>query len=51
MKYLGIDEPAKLGFHLRVLKQSGLIAQDENRHYYISEAGKRAFMTLLSLEG
>jgi DNA-binding NtrC family response regulator len=51
MNYLGIDEPAKLGFHLRVLKQSGLIAQDENRHYYISEAGKRAFMTLLSLEG
>ncbi len=26
MNYLGIDEPAKLGFHLRVLKQSGLIA-------------------------
>ncbi len=50
MNYLSIDEPAKLGFHLRILKQAGLITQDENRHYLISEAGKKAFMTLLNLE-
>ena len=51
MNYLGIREPAKLGFHLRVLKQAGLLAQDENRHYYISDAGEHAFVTLMSLEG
>ncbi|WP_456474454.1 response regulator [Candidatus Pyrohabitans sp.] len=51
MNYLGIREPAKLGFHLRVLKQAGLLAQDENRHYYISDVGEHAFVTLMSLEG
>lgn len=48
--YLGLGEPAKLGYHLRRLKECNLISQDQNRHYCVTEDGKRAVKTVLSLE-
>ncbi|NOZ76381.1 MAG: response regulator [Euryarchaeota archaeon] len=41
-KALKVDDPTKLSFHLRVLKQAGLVDQHENRVYYLTESGRKA---------
>jgi|Deesub1362A_J573_1020465.scaffolds.fasta_scaffold00151_54 DNA-binding transcriptional ArsR family regulator len=37
---LGYNVPPKLSFHLRVLRSSGIIDQDEEGIYYVSELGR-----------
>lgn len=37
---LGIDYAPKLSFHLKILKNAGLIAQDANRMYHLSSIGR-----------
>lgn len=39
---LGIEDHTKVNFHLRVLKESNLIKQDERKLYLLSRAGKKA---------
>jgi len=39
---LGIEDHTKVNFHLRVLKESNLIKQDERKYYLLSRSGKKA---------
>ncbi len=41
-RFLKVDDPTKLSFHLRVLKQADLICQDETKVYSLTEQGKKA---------
>lgn len=41
-KTLEVDDPTKLSFHLRVLKQAHLIDQDPHKIYFLTESGTRA---------
>ncbi len=43
---LGISEPAKLSFHLKILKQAKLIDQDEERRYFITDSGRKTLEIL-----
>jgi DNA-binding NtrC family response regulator len=47
---LNIDDPTKLSFHLRKLKKSGIVIQDEEKIYSLSERGRRALEVLRKLE-
>jgi DNA-binding response OmpR family regulator len=47
---LGVDDPTKLSFHLRVLKAEEMIDQDEEKKYFLSHKGKKAMETLRALE-
>lgn len=38
---LGIEDHTKVNFHLKVLKESDVIKQDENRSYMLSDFGQR----------
>ncbi len=44
--HLDIEDPAKLSFHLKILKQAGLVDQDEDRRYMISPKGRRTIEIL-----
>ncbi|MFU8767307.1 MAG: response regulator [Candidatus Methanoperedens sp.] len=48
---LGVDDPTKLSFHLRVLKSSYLIEQDNNKIYMLSSSGKKLMESLKKIEG
>ena len=39
---LEIEDHTKVNFHLKVLKESNLIKQDERKHYLLSRSGKKA---------
>jgi len=43
---LGIDDPTKLSFHLRVLKSNNLIEQDNDRVYMLTYLGKKLIKSL-----
>ena len=43
---LGIEDHTKVNFHLKVLKESGVIAQDENRAYKLSDFGQNVAESL-----
>lgn len=45
-EHLDIEDPAKLSFHLKILKQAGLVDQDEERRYMISPKGRRTIEIL-----
>ncbi len=45
---LGIDDPTKLSFHLRQLKESDLVAQNANREYFITTRGEKVIRLLQS---
>jgi DNA-binding NtrC family response regulator len=47
---LNIDDPTKLSFHLRKLKKSGIVIQDEEKIYSLSDRGRRALEVLRKLE-
>lgn len=51
MSAIKIEDATKLNFHLRKLKQDGLVEQDEDKKYSLSSAGKRALEVLRQLEG
>ncbi|MBE0521399.1 MAG: response regulator [Candidatus Methanoperedenaceae archaeon] len=48
---LGVDDPTKLSFHLRVLKSSYLVEQDNNKIYMLSSSGKKLMESLKKIEG
>ncbi|MDW7727063.1 MAG: response regulator [Candidatus Methanoperedens sp.] len=48
---LGVDDPTKLSFHLRVLKSSYLVEQDNNKIYMLSSSGKKLMERLKKIEG
>lgn len=47
---LKIDDPTKLSFHLRVLKDYNVIEQDSEKIYMLSHAGKNLIETLKRTE-
>jgi DNA-binding response OmpR family regulator len=49
MRGIKIDDATKLNFHLQKLKQDGLVAQEEDRRYTLSDLGKRALEILQHL--
>lgn len=38
---LGIDDHTKMNFHLKVLKEAGMIEQDARKFYCLSQAGRK----------
>ena len=47
---LGIEDPTKLSFHLRILKSQGVAEQDESKIYYLTDAGRKAFKAFTRLK-
>jgi predicted transcriptional regulator len=47
---IGIDDHTKLSFHLRKLKISGIVEQDENKRYLLNEKGTQVAEILRSLK-
>jgi DNA-binding HxlR family transcriptional regulator len=41
LQELGYTNPSKLSFHLKILKQVGIIEQDQNGIYYLTETGRK----------
>ncbi len=50
-KDLDIEDATKLSFHLRVLKNAGLLGQDEAKIYILTTKGIKAVKALRQLEG
>lgn len=48
---LKIDDPTKLSFHLRRLRAAGLLDQDADKIYYLSEKGIKVAGVLEQLKG
>ena len=48
---LGVEDHTKLSFHLRKLKSSGMLEQDEKKKYALSAEGKKIAETLKNLKG
>jgi DNA-binding NtrC family response regulator len=49
-KELDIEDHTKVLFHLRILKQSGLVEQDGEKRYSLTKEGERAMSCLKILE-
>lgn len=49
MKGIKIEDATKLNFHLQKLKQDGLVVQDEDKRYALSELGLRGLGMLKQL--
>ncbi len=47
---LDVDDPTKLSFHLRELKGSGLLRQDQSKLYMLTTSGNKTAKLLLELE-
>ncbi len=47
---LGIDDHTKVIFHLKMLKEAGLIDQDHEKIYALSSGGKKAMDCLITME-
>jgi DNA-binding transcriptional ArsR family regulator len=43
---LGIEDHTKVNFHLKVLKENGLVAQDEQKFYCLSVEGEKVTQCL-----
>jgi CheY-like chemotaxis protein/DNA-binding transcriptional ArsR family regulator len=41
LQALGYSNPSKLSFHLKILKQVGIIEQDNNGIYYLTDTGRK----------
>jgi len=48
---LKIDDPTKLSFHLRILKEHFLIEQDSEKIYMLSSSGKNLLENLKKIDG
>jgi DNA-binding response OmpR family regulator len=46
LEVVELDDPSKLSFHLRKLKNDGLVKQDESKKYYLSKKGREALEVL-----
>ncbi len=49
-KELELRDPTKLNYHLKLLRSAGLIEQDEEKIYHLSDRGNTTFLTLESLK-
>lgn len=49
-KELDIEDHTKVVFHLKMLKESGIIEQDKEKSYHLSEEGQKTFNCLRILE-
>jgi CheY-like chemotaxis protein len=47
---LALDDHTKLVFHLRILKEAGICAQDKNKNYMLAQEGLRVFQCLTIIE-
>jgi DNA-binding NtrC family response regulator len=47
---LGIEDHEKLSFHLRKLRKAGIVTQDEERRYMLSDKGRQVAEILQSLK-
>jgi len=47
---LGVDDHTKVLFHLKMLKESGLIGQDMKRSYFLTDEGKKVLNCLEILD-
>lgn len=47
---LGIEDHTKVVFHLKMLKDAGIIEQDQDKLYVLSEAGNKAIKCLKKME-
>ncbi|NJD75704.1 MAG: response regulator [Candidatus Methanoperedens sp.] len=47
---LGIEDPTRLNFHMRVMKEHKIIEQDGEKFYMLSSTGKKLFEALRSAE-
>lgn len=47
---LGIDDHTKVVFHLKILKEAGIIDQATGRAYFLSDAGRKMIECLKTLE-
>jgi len=43
---LKIKDPAKLSFHIKILKNAALVEQDHDRKYMITPQGKKTIKVL-----
>lgn len=50
MKAIGVDDPTKLNFHLRKLRSSKVLKQDDKKRYFLTPIGKKALNVLKSLD-
>lgn len=50
VRELGIEDHTKVVFHLKVLKESGIIEQDKDKSYSLTEEGERILSGLKILE-
>lgn len=48
---LKINDPTKLSFHLRILKEHFLIEQDSEKIYMLSSGGKKLLENLIKIDG
>jgi predicted transcriptional regulator len=48
---LGIDDHTKVNFHLKVLKENGLISQDEQKYYSLTAEGERVTQCMKIVKG
>lgn len=51
LEELGVEDHTKLSFHLRKLRTSGMVEQDEKKKYTLSADGKKVAETLKNLKG
>lgn len=49
-KELGIDDHTKVVFHLKILKESGIIEQDKDKRYLLTKEGEKTLDCLKILE-
>ena len=47
---LGVEDHTKVVFHLKMLKEAGIIEQDPSKNYALSEAGNKAVDCLRKME-
>lgn len=48
-KSFEISDPSKLNFHMRKLKESNLISQDDKRQYHLTPKGKDVYLLITKL--
>jgi len=47
---LGIEDHTKVNFHLKILKEAGVVEQDSDKNYTLTQEGKRTIECLKTIE-
>lgn len=50
MKGIEADDPTKFNFHLKKLKTEGLVDQDVDKKYFLTDSGRKALNILIKLK-